>query len=209
MRHLHPFTQWFPLHLFCFIQSFRLHLVHPHISHIVYIMIHKLFFNHLYLHQGLIHPITTSTCSLSWLCHFYIIKTSLTHHQTSCTTHKQSSTSKVPMFSTLPSFFLSLAWTWITSIDHQCFPSWFITPPFIPLYSICYLCWSSTCFTHPFNLVGYWSIRHNNVACIFVLSFLVFFFFTTGWWKRPPKNSHMFVLVHGKGLGKITRGAYD
>jgi hypothetical protein len=71
------------------------------------------------------------------------------------------------------------------------------------------LCWSSTCFTHPFNLVGYWSKRHSNVACIFVLSFLVFFFFTTGWWKGQPKNSHMFVLVHGKELGDITRGAYD
>jgi hypothetical protein len=117
MRHLHHFIRWFPSHLFCFIQFLQLHLIHPHISHIVHIISHGLFFNHLYLHQGSIHPIITSTCSLSWLCHLYVTRISLTHHQTSCNTHMQSSTFEVLMLSTLRSFLPFLAWTWIASLD--------------------------------------------------------------------------------------------
>jgi hypothetical protein len=48
--------------------------------------------------------------------HLYVTKAGLAHHHTSCTTHRQSSTSRVLMLSTLL-FFHPLAWTWIVSLD--------------------------------------------------------------------------------------------
>jgi hypothetical protein len=49
--------------------------------------------------------------------HLYIIRVSLTHHWTSCTAHKQSSTSKVLMLSTLSCSLPFSTWTWIVSLD--------------------------------------------------------------------------------------------
>jgi hypothetical protein len=46
----------------------------------------------------------------------YVIKIGLTRHQTSCTTHRQSLISKVPMLSALSSSPHS-AWTWIESLN--------------------------------------------------------------------------------------------
>ncbi len=40
------------------IQSLQLHLVRLHISRLVYFNNHKLFLNHLYIHQVPIHPIS-------------------------------------------------------------------------------------------------------------------------------------------------------
>jgi hypothetical protein len=92
---------------------------------------------------------------------------------------------------------------------HQCFPSWFTIPLLITSYSICSSCQGSTCFVHPFSLVGHWSIWHNNLACIFALPFLVFIISTTGWWKWPPKDLRPFASIHGRGLRNITRKTYN
>jgi hypothetical protein len=75
-------------------------------------------------------------------------------------------------------------------------------------YHWCFPCQNLTCFEHPFSLVGHRSIWHNNLACIFALPFLGFVFFGTRWWERPLRNSFMFALIHGIGLGDITKETY-
>ncbi len=62
------------------------------------------------------------------------------------------------------------------------------TPPLIPSYSICYPCRGSMCFAHPLNLVGYWSIQHSSMACIFAFPFLVFVIFHHGVVKKAIKR---------------------
>ncbi len=143
------------------------------------------------------------TCSLSWLWSLicsrnrFGMSPNIMHH-----THVIISFWDVDAFGiAIFSSFLDLDMDCII-IYHWCFRSWLTTAPlFIPSYPICYLCWGSMCFTHPFSLVGYQSIQHNCLACIFVLPFVIF---TMGWWE-PPRD----MLVHGKGLGDITRGAHN
>jgi hypothetical protein len=81
----------------------------------------------------------------------FITKASLVCHQLTCSAHKQSSTIRVVMFSALPNsppLYLDMGHIhWY----HQCFPSRFTTPPFIPSYSICFSHWCSTYLVYSFN----------------------------------------------------------
>ncbi len=95
--------------------------MHPHISHLVYFISHRLSLNHLYPHQVFIHPISNTYMFFVLVCaHLYIVGAGLACHQTSCTAHKQSLVFKVSMLLVLLSFPLSV-WTWIASLDIDVF----------------------------------------------------------------------------------------
>ncbi len=144
-------------------------------------------------------PLAASACSLSRLWSFihskskFSMSPNIMHRTHAIISFQGANAFGIIVFSS----FFNLDMDCII-IYHQCFPFWFTMSPFIPSHSICSLCWGLACFVHPFSSVCHQSIQHNNLACIFALPLLVFIISTIGRWERPPRDAHLFELIHGK-----------
>jgi hypothetical protein len=140
--------------------------------------------------------------------YLYVIGASLTWHWTSCITHSQSSAFGVLMPSTLL-FSPPLAWTWITS-----------------LYMIDVFHLGLPCLHSYHHIPNVFHVKVQHVLPILLAwldvdpsdivawhEFLLFHscvVISATWrWKKPPRILCLFVLIHGKGVGNITRGAYN